>query len=204
MRLLIITTQPSVEPFLLRRYNGSRREYPIPSVPVLGESGLRRPRGSSGGTASHFCGLFQQVHQFVSATRSGGIFARLGRSATAPRTPEGRTTALPPVISCPFARDPLRAARSYHQQHISHRLSVHAGTVFPPSAEPARRQQSRHRNPGRGVEKKCTKRMVPSLSPHQPSRSPEKDLLVPPRLRKEQRRIPEASRKAQLQILVND
>ena len=204
MWLLIITTQPSIEPFLLRRYNGSQQEYPISSVPVPGESGLRRPRGSSGGTASRFHGLIQRVHQLVSATRSGGILARLGRSATAPRTPEGSTTALPPIISCPFARDSLRAARSYHRQHLSHRLSVHAGTVFPPPAQSARRQQSRHRDQSRGVEKKCTKRTVPSLPPHQPSRSGEKDLLAPPRLRKERRRIPEASRKAQLQVLVND
>ena len=197
-------TQPSVEPFVFRRYNGSRWEYPIPSVPILGESGLRRPRGSSGGTASHFHGLIQRVHQLVSATCSGGILARLGCSATAPRTPEGSTTALPPVISRPFTRDPLRAAGSYHRQHHSHWLSVHAGTVFPPPAQPARRQQSRHRNLSRGVEKKCTERTVPPLPPYQPGGTAEKVLLVPPQLRKEQRRIPEASRKAQLQVLVND
>ena len=94
-------TQPSVEPFLFRRYNGSQREYPIPSVPVLRESGLRRPRGSSGGTASWFRRLIQQVHQVVSATRSGGILARLGHSTTAPRTPEGSMTALPPSSHAP-------------------------------------------------------------------------------------------------------
>ena len=186
-----------------RRYNGSRREYPIPSVPVLGESGLQRPRGSSGGTASRFHRLIQQVHQLVSATRSGGLFARLGRSAKAPRTPEGSMTALPPVISRPFARDPLRAARPYHRQHHSHRLSVHTGTVFPPPAQSACWQQSRHRNPSRGVEKKCTKRMVPPLPPYQPSEPSEKGSLATPRLRKERRRIPQASRKAQLQVLVN-
>ena len=196
-------TQPSVEPFVFRRYNGSRREYPLSSVPVLGESGLWRPRGSSGGTASHFHGLIQRVHQLVSATRSGGIFARLGRSVTAPRTPEGSTTALPPVISRPFARDPLQAAGPHHRQHHSHRLSVHAGTVFPPSAKPARRQPSRHRDQSRGVEKKCTERTVPPLPPYQPSEPTEKGSLAPSRLRKERRRIPEASRKAQLQVLVN-
>ena len=195
-------TQPSVEPFLFCRYNGSRREYPISSVPVLGESGLQRPRGSSGGTASRFHGLIQRVHQLVSATRSGGLLARLGRPASAPRTSEGSTTALPPVISRPLARDPLRAAGSYHRQHLSHRLSIHAGTIFPPSAKPARRQQSRHRYPGRGVEKKCTERTVPPLPPYQPSEPSEKGSLAPPRLRKERRRIPQASRKAQLQVLV--
>ena len=196
-------TQPSVEPFLFCRYNGCWREYPIPSVPVLGESGLRRPRGSSGGTASRFHGLIQRVHQLVSATCSGGILARLGCPAPAPRTSEGSTTALPPVISCPFARDPLRAAGSYHRQHHSHRLSIHAGSVFPPSAKQARRQQSQHRNPSRGVEKKCTERTVPPLPPHQPSEPTKKGSLALPQLRKEQRRIPEASRKAQLQVLVN-
>ena len=204
MRLLITSTQPSVEPFIFRRYNRSRREYPFPSVPDLGESGLRRPRGSSGGTASRFSRLIQRVHQLVSATRSRGIFARLGRRAKAPRSSEGSTTALPPVISRPFARNPLRAAGPHHWQHLSHRLSIHAGTVFPPSAKSARRQQSRHRNQSRGVEKECTKGTVPSLPPHQPSRSDEKDLLAPPRLRKERRRIPQASRKAQLQVLVYD
>ena len=204
MWLLITSTQPSVEPFLFRRYNGCRREYPFPSVPDLGESGLRRPRGSSGGTASRFHGLIQRVHQLVSATCSGGLLARLGRSASAPRTPEGSTTALPPVISRPFTRDPFRAAGSYHRQHLSHRLSIHAGTVFPPSAQLARRQQSRHRNPSRGVEKKCTERMVPPLPSYQPSEPTKKGSLAPPRLRKERRRIPEASRKAQLQVLVND
>ena len=197
-------TQPSVEPFVFRRYNGCWREYPIPSVPVLGESGLRRPRGSSGGTASCFHGLIQRVHQFVSATCSGGIFARLGCLAAVPRTPEGSTTALPPVISCPFARDPLRAAGPHHRQHLSHWLSIHAGTVFPPPAKPAHRQQSRRCNPSRGVEKKCTERTVPPLPPHQPSEPSEKVSLAPPRLRKERRRIPEAPRKAQLQVLVND
>ena len=203
MWLLIIMTQPSVEPFLFRRYNGCRWEYPIPSVSVLGESGLWRPRGSSGGTASRFHGLIQRVHQFISATRSGGIFARLGRSAAAPRTPEGSMTALPPVISRPFARDPLRAAGSYHRQHLSHQLSVHAGPVFPPSAKLACQQQSRHCNTSRGVEKKCTKRTVPPLPAHQPSEPTKKGSLAPPRLRKERRRIPKASRKAQLQVLVN-
>ena len=197
-------TQPSVEPFLFRRYNGSRREYPIPSVPDLGESGLRRPRGSSRGTASRFRGLIQQVHQLVSATCSGGLLTRLGRSVTAPRTPEGSTTALSPVISHPFARDPLRAAGPHHRQHLSHRLSIHTGTDFPPSAKPARWQQSRHCDPSRGVEKKRTQRMVPPLPPYQPGRLTEKGLLVPPRLRKERRNLPEASRKAQLQVLVND
>ena len=197
-------TPPSVKPFVFRRYNGSRREYPIPSVPVLGESGLRRPRGSSGGTASRFCGLIQRVHQLVSATCSGGILARLGHSATAPRTPEGSMTALPPVISRPFARDPFRAARPYHRQHLSHQLSVHAGTIFPPPAKSACWQQSRHRHQSRGVEKKCTKSTVPPLPPHQPSEPTDRDLLAPPRLRKERRRLPQASRKAQLQILVND
>ena len=199
-------TQPSVEPFLFRRYNGSRQEYPIPSVPDLGESDLRRSRGSSGGTASRFHGLIQRVHQLVSATRSGGLFARLGRSVTAPRTSEGSTTALPPVISRPFTQDSLRAAGSYHRQHLGHRLSVHASTVFPPPAQSARRQQSRHRNPSRGVEKKCTKRTVPPLPPHQSGRQETSQLalLATPRLRKEQRRIPETPRKAQLQILVND
>ena len=204
MRLLIITTQPSVEPFLFRRYNGSRREYPFPSVPDLGESGLQRPRGSSGGTASRFRGLIQRVHQLVSATRSRGLLARLGRSVAAPRTPEGSTTPLPPVISRPFARDPFRAAGSHHWQYLSHRLSIHTGPVFPPSAEPACRQQSRHRNQSRGVEKKCTKRTVPPLPPHQPGRQETSQfaLLEAPRLRKERRRIPAASRKAQLQVLV--
>ena len=180
-------TQPSVEPFVFHQYNGSRREYPIPSVPVLGESGLRQPRGSSGGTASRFCGLIQRVHQLVSATCSGGLLARLGRSATAPRTSEGSTTALPPVISRPFTQDSLRAAGSYHRQHLSDRLSVHASTVFPPSAKLARWQQSRHRDQSRGVEKKCTKRTVPPLPPHQPGQQETSELgsLAPPRLRKE-------------------
>ena len=191
-------TQPSVEPFVFRRYNGSRQEYPIPSLPVLGESGLWRPRGSSGGTASQFHGLIQRVHQFVSATRSRGIFARLGHSTAAPRTSEDSTTALPPVISRPFAQDPLRAAGPHHRQHICPQLSIHASTVFPPPAKPARRQQSRHHNPSRGVEKKCTKGMVPPLLPHQPSEPTKKGSLAPLRLRKERRRIPEASRKAQL------
>ena len=205
-RLLINTTPPSVEPFIFRRYNGIQREYPIPSVPVLGESGLRRPRGSSGGTASRFRGLIQRVHQLVSASRSGGILTRLGCSATAPRTSEGSPTALPPVILRPFARDPLRAAGPYHRQHLSHWLSIHAGTVFPPPAKPARRQQSRHRYQSRGVEKECTKRTVPSLLPHQPGRQETSQLalLAAPRLRKERRRIPETSRKEELQILVNE
>ena len=196
-------TQPSVEPFLFRRYNGSRREYPIPSVPVLGKSGLQRPRGSSGGTASRFHGLIQRVHQLVSATRSGGLLTRLGCSTAAPRTPEGSTTALPPVISCPVAPDPFRAAGSYHRQHLSHRLSIHTGTVFPPPAKPARRQQSQHRNSSRGVEKGSTKRMVPSLPPHQPGQQETSQLalLAAPQLRKERRRIPETSGKAQLQVL---
>ena len=196
-----MSAQPSVEPFVFRRYNGSRREYPLPSVPDLGESGLRRPRGSSGGTASRFSGLIQRVHQLVSATRSRGLFARLGRRTKAPTSPEGSTTALPPVISRPVARDPFRAAGPYHRHHLSHRLSVHAGTVFPPPAQSACRQQSRHRNSSRGVEKKRTKRTVPPLPPHQPSEPAEKGSLAPPRFRKERRRIPEASRKAQLQIL---
>ena len=198
MRLLIITTQPSVEPFIFRRYHGRRREYPIPSVSDLGESGLRQPRGSSGGTASQFHGLIQRVHQFVSATRSGGILARLGRSAAVPRASEGSMTALPPVISRPFARDPLRAARPHHRQHLSHRLSIHAGTVLPTPAKPARQQQSRHRNPSRGVEKKRTKRTVPSLLPHQSGEQADRDLLATPQLRKERRHILAASRKAQL------
>ena len=197
-------TQPSVEPFLFRRYNGSQRKYPIPSVPVLRESGLRRPRGSSRGTASQFHRLIQRVHQLISATRSGGLFARLGRTVATSRAPEGSTTALPPVISRPIAQDPLRAARPYHRQHHSNQLSIYAGSVFPPPAKPARRQQSRHHNQSRGVEKECTERTVPPLSPHQPSRLGKKDLLAPPRLRKERRRIPEAPRKAQLQVLVND
>ena len=183
---------------------GACATYPIPSVPVLGESGLRRPRGSSGGTASCFRRLIQRVHQLVSATRSGGLLARLGCSATAPRTPEGSTTALPPVISHPFARDPLRAAGSHHRQHLSHQLSVHAGTVFPPPAKLACQQQSQHRYLSRGVEKKHTERTVPPLLPHQPSEPANRDLLATPRLRKERRRLPEASRKVQLQVLVND
>ena len=173
-------TQPSVEPFLFCRYNGCRREYPVPSVPVLRESGPQRPRGSSRGTASRFRGLFQRVHQFVSATHSGGILARLGRSVATPRTSESSTTALPPIISCPFTQDPLRAAGPYHWQHLSHQLSIHTGTIFPPPAESARRQQSRHRNPSRGVEKKCTERTVPPLLPHQPSELTKKGSLVPP------------------------
>ena len=94
-------TQPSVEPFIFRRYHGCRREYPIPSVPILGESGLWRPRGSSRGTASQFHGLIQRVHQLISATRSGGLLARLGRSTAVPRTSEGSTTALPPSSRAP-------------------------------------------------------------------------------------------------------
>ena len=197
-------TQPSVEPFLFCRYNGCWREYPIPSVPVLGESGLWRPRGSSGGTASRFHGLIQRVHQLVSASRSGGLLTRLGCAVSPPRASEGSTTALPPIISRPFTRDPFRAAGPHHQQHYSHRLSIHAGAVFPPSAKPACRQPSQHCKPSRGVEKKCTERTVPPLPPHQPSGPTKKDPLVPPRLRKERRRIPKASGKAQLQILVND
>ena len=198
-----MSTQPSVEPFVFRRYNGSRREYPFPSVSDLGESGLRRPRGSSGGTASRFRGLIQRVHQLLSATRSGGLLARLGCSATAPRTSEGSSSALSPVISRPFARDPLRATGTHHRQHLNLRLSIHAGTIFPAPAKSARRQPSRHHNQSRGVEKKRTERTVPPLPPHQPSEPTEKGSLAPPRLRKERRRIPKASRKAQLQVLVN-
>ena len=141
-----MSTQPSVEPFIFRRYNGSRREYPFPSVPILGESGLRQPRGSSGGTASRFRRLIQQVHQLLSASRSGGLSARLGRTVAASRASEGSPSALPPIISRLFTRDSLRAAGPHHRQHLSHRLSIHAGTLFPPSAQLARRQQSRHRN----------------------------------------------------------
>ena len=51
------------------------------------------------------------------------------------------------------------------------------------------------------MEKEHTKRTVPPLLPHQPSGPAEKDPLVAPRLRKEHRRISEATREENLQIL---
>ena len=149
---------PSVVPFVLRRYNGSR--HPISAVPDLGELSQWRPRSSSRGTASRIIkGLIQRVHQLLTVASCPGLPRSPRRPAPLP-TSGG--TPLTTHISRPFARHRARAASSYHRHHYRHRLSIHAGTLFPPaSAKQANRQPGRRSPQGRRLETRHTNRTVP-------------------------------------------
>ena len=156
---------PSVVPFILRRYNGSR--HPISAVPDLRELSQQRPRSSSGGTASHFIKrLIQQVHQLLPVASCPGL----------PQSPWGPAplsapsgTPLTPYISRPFARHHTQAAGPYHRHHHRYWLSIHASTLFPPaSSKLAHRQPGRCSSQGRRLETRRTNRTVPPSQAREP------------------------------------
>ena len=156
---------PSVVPFVLRQYNGSR--HPLSAVPNLGELSQWRPRSSSRGTASRFIkGLIQRVHQLLTVESCSSLSRSSQRPAPLPAL---SGTSLTPHISRPFAQHRTRAAGSYHRHHHQYWLSLNASTLFPPaSAKPAHRQPSRHSPQGRRLETRHTNRTVPSQQAREP------------------------------------
>ena len=156
---------PSVVPFILHHYNGSR--HPISAVPNLGELSQWQPRSSSRGTASRFLeGLIQRVHQLLSVVSCSGLSRSPQRPAPLPAS---GGTSLTPHISRPLARHRTRAAGPYHRHHHRYRLSIHAGTIFPlASAKQANRQPGRRSPQGRRLETRHTNRTVPSSQAREP------------------------------------
>ena len=141
--VLMPSSQPSVKPFLLHQLHSRCQEYPQPSVPNLRELSQWRPRSSSGGSASHFIHrLVNRVHSFLTALSSTSVPRHSHGQTPVSHTRGTQIPLVPSIISHPITPDHLGASGPHHQVHLSHQLSIHTGTVFPPPAQSAHWQQS--------------------------------------------------------------